>query len=307
MGSKQATAFRLSLLVLLSLLGVAAASAGQSAIPAAFLDIGLDARVMGMGGAGSAGTGRVADLVWNPAGLAILRRSEITAMQTEQFGLVPAYFLAATRRQASGLGLGAGVLSSGDGLLRENTLFLALGRMLPGAGGMALGLTLKARHASFGPETGGEGVDGSAYGAALDLGLRGGHGALSYGLVVEELFSDLRWSSSAVGSYHEGVPPTCSLGFIFEGGALELAGDLEVALDEERAHKAALGLEWRPFSLLEFRGGLKQRLDAEAQRFLTMGLGIGHDQSGGGRLQLDSAYLFHELGNSLRISAGYGF
>ncbi len=283
------------------------AQAGQSSIPAAFADIGLDARIMGMGGAASAGTHRAADSFWNPAGLADLPRNEVTAMQTEQFGLVPAYLLAAGHRHGEGMGLGAALLSSGDTMLRENTLILALGREIFGKSGSALGVAVKLRHASFGPENGTEGIEGSARGVALDLGLIHESGALSYGILIEELFGDLKWSSSGLGDYHEGVPPTCTTGMRYNAGLLELVGDLELALDAERTHKAAAGVEWRPFSLLQIRGGMKQRLDAEAQRFLTLGAGVGHELTGGGRLQVDTAYLFHDLGGSLRISAAYGF
>jgi hypothetical protein len=300
----------LPVLILCGLLWILPAQdawAGQSSIPAAFADIGLDARIMGMGGAATAGTHRAADSFWNPAGLASLYRSEVTAMQTEQFGLVPAYLLAVGQRRNESLGLGAALLSSGDTLLRENTLILAMGRRLFGESGTALGIAVKLRHASFGPEGDSTGIDGSARGAALDLGLLRESGAFSYGLVVEELFGDLKWSSSGLGDYHEGVPPTCTAGLRFNGGLLEVVGDIELALNAERRHKAALGVEWRPFSLLQIRGGMKQRLDAEALRFLTLGAGIGHDLAGGGRLQVDTAYLFHELGGSLRISASYGF
>lgn len=293
-------------IVLAALCWAVPAWAGQSALPAAFADIGLGARIMGMGGAGAAGSGRAIDLAWNPAGLAGLAHSELRAMQTEQFGRVPAYLLLGARRYG-GTALGAGLLSSGDALLRENTLLIGGGRALLPRWGLALGLALKLRHASFGPEGDLPGVDGSAYGAALDLGLSGGGEALSYGLLVEELLSDMRWRSSASGSYHEAVPPTCTLGFRYRKEPLELAGDLELALDSERTHKAALGLEWRPFRVLHLRGGLKQRLDAEALRFLTLGAGVGHELASGARLQLDSAYLFHELGGSLRIAAGYTF
>ncbi len=296
-----------STLILLVLLTALPASAEQSSIPGAFADIGLGARIMGMGGAGSAGSQRAMDIVWNPAGLARLYRTEVTAMQTEQFGIIPSYFLAGARKMGPGLGLGVGILSSGDTLLRENTLVLGAGRTFAGESGFALGASVKLRHASFGPDGDSEGVDGSAWGAAIDLGVSGGKGPLKYGLVVEELLSDMNWSSSGKGSYHEGMPATCTAGFRLGARILELVGDLEIALDEERSHKAAVGAEWRPYSLLQIRGGMKQRLDAEAMRFFTLGAGLGHNLSTGGRLQIDCAYLFHELGSSLRVAASYGF
>ncbi len=260
---------------------------------------------MGMGGAGAAGCARVADLTWNPAGLAALARPEAAALQTEQFGLVAHYYLAGVRPLGSGRGLGVGLLSSGDGLLRENTLVLAAGQALGDTplGGLALGLAVKLRHAAFAPEGETPGVEGSAYGAALDLGLQLRRGAARYGFFVEELASDLRWQSSGLGSYHEGVPPTLRTGLGLDAGALSLAADLELALATERAHKAALGAEWRLHSILALRGGFSQRLAALEQRFLSAGIGLGADLAGGRRLQFDSAYLFHELGGSLRLEA----
>ncbi|MBM4116295.1 hypothetical protein FJ251_00895 [bacterium] len=281
-----------------------AARAGQSALPGAFADIGLSARAMGMGGAAAAGFGRAADLSGNPAGLGGLVRPELSALQTEQFGLVPTYYLAAARR-LGGAGFGLGLLSSGDALLRENTLLIAGGRPLGDGrfGALALGLALKLRHAAFGPEGDLPGIEGSAYGGAIDLGLQLRRGSARYGLFVEELASDLRWQSSGLGAYHEGVPPTLRAGLGVDAGALSLAADLEVALEAERAHKAALGVEWRPHAVLALRGGLSQRLATQEQRFLSAGLGLGAGLEGGRRFQFDAAYLFHELGGSLRLEA----
>ena len=162
------------------------AGAGQSAIPAAFADIGLGARTMGMGGAGSVGSGRAMDLFWNPAALAAVRGAEIRAMQTEQFGLVPTYLLTGAKAWRQDLCLALGLISSGDALLRENTLLLGAGRPAWLVPGLELGIALKLRHASFGSGGTGEGaVDGSALGAGLDIGLRGRSGPLLFGLFTE--------------------------------------------------------------------------------------------------------------------------
>lgn len=274
------------------------AQAGQSAIPAAFADPGLGGRAMAMGGAGVAADGRATDLAWNPAGLAALAATSVWAMQGEQFGLVPATVLGGARPWGDGRGAAVALLSSGDALLRENTLLLGFGQRL---GPVALGATLKLRHAAFGPESGGVGVEGSAWGAGLDLGLVLRRGRTRYGLVLDEALSDLRWNSSGLGSYHEGVPPTLRAGLGLEAAPFILAADLELALESERTHKAALGLEWRVHPVLVLRGGLSQRLDTEELRFLTLGAGLGKDLEGGRRLQLDSAYSFHDLGGSLRV------
>ncbi|MCB9515007.1 MAG: hypothetical protein H6693_02310 [Candidatus Latescibacteria bacterium] len=280
-----------------------AARAGQSAIPAAFADPGLGGRVMAMGGAGVAADGRATDLAWNPAGLTALAGTSLWAMQGDQFGLVPSTVLGGARPWGEGRGVAAALLSGGDALLRENTLLVALGQSL---GPLALGATLRLRHASFGPESGGDGVDGSAYGAGLDLGVVIRQGPYRYGLVLDEALSDLRWSSSGLGDYHEGVPPTLRAGLGLDAAPFSLAVDLELALESERAHKAALGLEWRVHPVLALRGGMSQRLDTEELRFLTLGAGLGKDLEGGRRLQLDSAYSFHDLGGSLRVEVSLG-
>jgi hypothetical protein len=281
--------------------------AGQSAIPAAFADIGLGARAMGLGGANSVGDGRVMDLFWNPAGLVSLERSEISMMQTEQFGLVPTYLLAGARPRMGKTALAVGMISSGDALLRENTLLLGAGRKTPFLAGLDLGAVLKFRHASFGSGGTADGVQGSAWGFGLDLGLHGRRGPVIMGLVYEEAISNMRWSSSTSGKYDEAIPPTLTGGIQFRSGPLIFCSDLELGLKQERASKVAVGLEWIPHSVLQLRGGMKQRLDADAMRFFTLGAGVGHNLESGQRLQLDSAYLFHELGSSLRISMGYRF
>ncbi|MCB1163456.1 hypothetical protein KDL67_12300, partial [bacterium] len=58
--------------------------------------------------------------------------------------------------------------------------------------------------------------------------------------------------------------------------------------------------------VLALRGGMSQRLDTEELRFLTLGAGLGKDLEGGRRLQLDSAYSFHDLGGSLRVEVSLG-
>jgi len=297
----------LAILCLLTLTLAAPALAGQSGIPGAFADVGLGARAMGLGGAVAAGSGFAGDLVWNPAGLALLERSEFTAMQTEQFGLVPTYFLAGALARNEGFGLAAGIISSGDALLRENTLLVGAGRHFDALGNLDLGMTLKMRYASFGSGGTGEAVTGSAYGFALDIGLRGKLGPAELGFYVEELVGTVSWDSSERGSYYESVPPTASAGMQLPAGPLRLATDIEIGLAGERPVKAALGVEWTPHPILQLRGGMRQSLDAEASRFLSLGAGLGRDLEQGGRLQLDTAYLFHELGGSLRVSAAYRF
>ncbi|MBN2171509.1 MAG: hypothetical protein JW819_09350 [Candidatus Krumholzibacteriota bacterium] len=281
------------------------ASGGQSAIPAAFADLGLGARVMGMGGAAAAGTGRAIDLFWNPAGLADLGHPELVAMQTEQFDLVPAYLLAGARSWGAGHGAALGVLSSGDALLRENTLLAAWGQTLPGARRVQIGAALKLRYASFGSGGTFDGVTGHAWGTALDLGVRGRAGRLQLGLFLEEALGSLHWTSSVAGTYWESVPPTLTGGLALPAGDLLLAVDLETGLDDERPARLAVGLEWTPHAVLALRGGLRQRLDEDASRFLSLGAGLGKDLDQGGRMQLDTAYLFHDLGGSLRIALCY--
>ncbi len=294
-------------LLLILALTASAASAGQSMIPGAFADIGLGARSMGMGGANMAGSGRANDIVWNPAGLAGIEKSEIAAMHTEQFGLVPSYLLTGAKNAGEGFGIGAGILSSGDALLRENTFILGAGKEMALFGGLDLGIALKFRHASFGGEDDGAGVSGSALGSGLDIGLRGQFHSAAIGVVLEDLLAGVRWDSSVSGNYWENVPPTLTAGVRVDAGALELASDLEMPLGTERAWKAAAGVEWSPHSVLQIRGGVRQRLDAEGSRFLTLGAGLGKSLPGGDRIQVDTAYLFHDIDGSLRVSANYIF
>ncbi|MCP4549021.1 MAG: hypothetical protein GY835_21405 [bacterium] len=295
----------IALLVLLIMTVPLSANASLSAIPGAFVDVGIDARAMGMGGANSAGSGKVADLVWNPAGLARLGSTEITAMQTEQFGLVPTYFLGVGLPTLWRAPISFGIISSGDALMRENTLLVGTGLNPVFMRGIEVGATIKLRHASFGSGGTEDCVDGSALGLAFDIGLSGQTGPVRLGLVLEEALSDMKWDSSAKGSYHESVPHTLTGGLQFNSGPFCYAMDIEFGIQEERVSKGSAGLEWTPHPILQLRGGLKQNLDADAERFATIGVGVGHTLHDGRRLQLDTAYLLHDLGNSLRISFGY--
>ncbi len=96
---------------------------GQSRadIPAAFLDIGFGARPMGMGGAFTGLSDDANAIFWNPAGLARLQNSQLTFMHTRQFGLIP-YTLLGYASRFRGYGVGLGVLTSGNDVLRETSV-----------------------------------------------------------------------------------------------------------------------------------------------------------------------------------------
>lgn len=99
---------------------------------AAFPDIGLGGRPMGMGGAFVALADDANSIFWNPAGLSQLQRAEFSSMRLNLYGLdVNSHLLSGTLRHPFAGGIGFGLLRTGEtGLYMEDSLIVALGQDL---------------------------------------------------------------------------------------------------------------------------------------------------------------------------------
>ncbi|MFQ6044350.1 MAG: hypothetical protein ACE5PV_26155, partial [Candidatus Poribacteria bacterium] len=149
-------------------------------LQAAFENVGIGAKPMGMGGAYTAQADDTNAIIWNPAGLADIPKREIGLSYLELYGLVGYSFIAYAHHIDS-VGTIAGSLSGSndsEGSYQEVALFISAARQImkssrPDFGGfwsnLSLGFNLKYLNsrASMGETNIGSGV-----GCAIDLGLR---------------------------------------------------------------------------------------------------------------------------------------
>jgi len=291
---------------------------GQSLshVPAAFLDVGLDARGTAMAGANVVVARDVGAAVWNPAALASIGSShQLMLSTTRQLGLVP-YHLVVFGQQVAGVPAAAGVTTAGDDVLRENSAFVAAARVV--APYTTAGVSLKFYQASYGNNAGGrweiESADrqvrGSAFGAGLDVGVRYvGPKGLAAGLVARNLFSSVNYNASnAAGTAKGGAEsiPTewiAGLGIAATRSTL-IELDLHKATHTDVRDRIAVGAEQVFFGLFALRAGYAQNLDAaHVERNITLGGGLALALPRTGlQAGLDLAYVITELQNFLQVS-----
>jgi len=276
-------------------------------IPAAFVDIGYGARPMGMGGAYTGLSDDVNAIFWNPAGLTLLRESQLTVMYTRQMGLIP-YGLGAYTTRFGYHYVAVGFISSGNDALRETTLIGSWAGVfkLPALGKTGIGVNLRYRNSSFGNnEDGGETrIQGSASGYGMDFGLMWQITPRTrVGVFARDVVNSINYDNETLGtSYSEGVPG----GLIF-GMSQKITMQSTVALDWEKAlyedvsDKIHLGAEVTFFKVILCRGGIWQNMNAEVNRNYSFGMGL-NMLAGKVGIQFDFAYLINDLAHTPRVS-----
>jgi hypothetical protein len=293
------------------LLGTAASAEDLSGIPGAFVDVGIGAGEMGMGGAVVASAGGASSLFWNPAGLGQTEHdTEFLLAYCDQLGLVP-YSAGSGLYRLGDYSLGAGLLYSGDDVLSETSILIGAARgfaMLPWAPDTEadVGATLRTRWASYGNnESSGEQVTGSALGLGLDIGaLVPLTETAALGLVARDIVNVLNWDSSAAGSYGENVPAAFSAGVAVtprEGLLVEV--DVDRLLNSDVDPVVRAGAEVRLFGVASLRGGYTTALPEGDPDEYSIGAGATFP-AGATVMTLDAAYLFGNLDNTLRFSLG---
>ncbi|BAS28702.1 hypothetical protein LIP_2873 [Limnochorda pilosa] len=256
------------------------ALAQDLAATAAFLDLGLGARTMAMGGASVAVVDGAAALRDNPAGLAQLRGLHFTSFYSTEYGLSS---LGAAALAAPSFGLGATYFLSPDNQVRDDppapasdtfdvTSLAATAGVGARLGPLALGVSLThVRHALY--QTTGTGLTGSA-GLLLQA------GPLRVGVVGRHLFGEMTYASTA-----DPFDPVYAAGFALMGREFVVTGEYEVPGSEDRSGGIArAGLEVRLGRLLDLRAGAAYQV---AQDLLDPSAGIGIHLGG---LRLDYAY-----------------
>lgn len=305
-----------ALFPLVILLGWGTTTAAQTSdIPAAFVDIGYGARPMGMGGAFVALANDANAVLWNPAGLVRLERSQLTGMYARQMGLVPYSFVGFARPVSPRATLGVGAIYSGDAALREvTTLLSGARRVLPG---LDVGLSAKVRWASYGnnpegawdPDGGGNRqVQGHAMGFGCDLGLLYAVGErTTVGLMWRDILAPITWDAHNDAGTARGGGEPIPMALIL-GTAHRLSDKANVSLNLDRSltsdtsDRLRVGYENCLWDMLFLRAGYGQQINAAPDRLYTLGLGVAGDIRKAWHVQVDFAYLFHELANTPRVS-----
>ncbi len=256
------------------ILCLAAAAAGAGPLGGAFLDTGLGARALGLGGAQAAASEGPAAVLYNPAGLATSTgkgvlasyqpmsldrtRSGLAAAMNPRGGL--AFGLAWLHAGVGGLQArsGSGEVIAGDLDNAEDAVIFGLG--LRPLAPLQLGGSLKIlRHRIEVPGSG----TSTASGRGVDLGLRWRLSSrTALGATARNLLDKLSWTvkqpSDQTSVSEEALRSALLVGVshTFRPGSTA-AVDAEI-LDPAggRELRGHLGLEWRVSDLLTLRGGL---------------------------------------------------
>ncbi len=302
-----------------------------------FLTLGVGARVLGMGGAGTALSADAYAPYWNSAALGQLTRYEVSFMHStlngeDAYDFV-GYIHPLKKRGALGVSwlrvgvddipiTGLPVASRPIGATNrpevigtfnntDNVFLFASGWRLPSLYGMDLraGGTLKLIYMGGYRST-------NAIGGGADIGFiamtnpeKSHH--LTLGLQVSDAFqTKLYWNtpppSAALTSHTETIPPHLKIGIATTHKLNIFRSALILALDTHIKDSVELhaGAEWTLFDLLALRIGLAERSGSLARvRQLTAGAGLNLRFVTGAGADLDYAFANHPaLGSSHRMS-----
>jgi len=299
------------IVIILMILAAFPVFAEPNGAPAVFINIG-SARASSLGGAYAAVADDADAVFYNPAGIANSQYKDITFMYTKQKGLVPYNYFATVYPINKSRGVGFGMAIDGDQALMEQTYILSYCEnfdwLQSFITGFNAGISFKMQFANFGLNTSADPdkVGGSAWGVGMDLGLMWTvTKELQVGFMMRDLLSFMKWDTlHNPESYNQGVPMTTSAGFKL--GSKEAFLTAEVTdIDTLR-----IGVEANLYTYVDVRAGYTQTLDFEAYKQYMLGLGIGHFEFGMKRelsMNIDAAYLFERLDNTLKIQTSFKF
>lgn len=283
------------------------ASSSRAAETASFLEIGVGARTLAMGGAATALPDGANSLYWNPAGLAGLKKREITASHAELFASTRHDFLAYAHPTSQGT-FAAGLTYLSQGRIEGRD---AAGR--PTAGYDASDAAISLGYArSLGTVQAGVGVkylrshiaSTEAQGLAVDLGAKKDLDKLTVGAALRNAGPGLKYEDQ-----RNDLPLRLAAGaaYAFPGG--HAAAAEVVNGPRGSGTDVSFGGEFQAVKSFFLRAGYTTRTaiaggsSFDAARGLTMGIGAGTE-----RWSLDYAIMpSGELGRSHRFSLGARF
>ena len=252
-------------------------------VGAAFENIGLTARAMGMGGAYSAVARDTSALIWNPAGAAQISSPEIGLSSVELYGLLSYSFVGWVHPIRLEQTVGAALLSSSDteGISQERVVLLSAATRIPRIP-LHVGINVKSFSTSVNLAPGVRLGSGAGWG--IDFGLQSAlkiHvGAMKIGLVLPNLLSQVAYEREAAERYNESLLREWRIG-------VALMGDAGLVAVEVANGHPLIGGEYR-FNSGDntFAVRLGWRLTEGVSRGLTVGFGY-H----GGDFALDYAFV----------------
>lgn len=275
---------------LILILGFTCWASDTGTTAANFLKIGVGARATAMGGAFTALANDGTALYWNPAGLAQVKETALSAVYNIHFQEVNQGCLSLTFPLLGGVaGLGANYVDMGDIERRDEE-----GNLTGEFGAYdiqySLGYARKLFRLMFGisagmlEETIAEDKNSSYLG---DAGLLLVGKSLSLGLACQNIGPKLGEDS---------LPLTFRGGIAWKSDSLSITADAVKPIDDDIYYCA--GLEWWIGNILALRAGHRTAQDVGSGMSAGMGLKIS-------KIKLDYAYVpYGELGNSHRISFG---
>jgi hypothetical protein len=295
---------------LIAVLISSAAFADQPMTPGAFVNIGM-ARAESMGGAFTAVADDASAIFYNPAGIVNDPYKEFTFMYAKDRDIVPFNYSALVYPINQYRAAGLGVIVSGDSLFDEKTIYFSYAEKFDwlldrfGIKGLCIGTNFKLQFAGYGNTTdpAPNSVQGSAAGVGFDFGaLYPISPEIQVGAFVQDALSSLWWNSNWNGTtntYMQGVGLTSDLGARYK------IKDFIASMTVSDLDTIKFGIEKNIFDYIDIRGGYTQTLDYESYKEYMVGLGIGHFVFGQRKefsMNLDFAYLFQRLDNTLEIS-----
>jgi hypothetical protein len=320
------------LLVSCVLLIVCLPAIGSDRYAAEFLNLGVGARPLGMGGSFVAVADDATATYWNPAGLGGLKQTEVSFMHASVFGLDSHDFLNLVLPIGKSGSMGFSWIRLGiedipitalndlnypyiTGYMKdnENALITSYGRNLKvgsdygsKVSNIQIGGNFKFLYYSV------HGIERNAIGFGSDFGLiwrtsfiskkdDGKSGELSLGITAQDLIgTKIVWNTTSEPSHADSIPVNFKMGAAYSYPFQKLGSQILFSIDADTRYSLEMhyGVEYVIGDVLSLRAGLKDQ-DFTAGAGLHLAFKRGDSTLS---FLIDYAFLSHELGNTHRIS-----
>lgn len=302
-----------------------------------FLNIGVGARALGMGGSFVAIADDATTAYWNPAGLGNIRNTEIAFMHAGMFGLDNYDFVNCIQpiSKTSALGLSwirlgiddipiTGLSKPGDMSASNRPVIVGYMQDTENAFIFSYGKKIKSpiQITDFDVTIGGStkfiynsvsGIQRNAIGFGGDLGLfckktlsttkdEDKKAFISFGTTAQDFFKTrIIWNTTSSPSHTDIIQPNIKIGIAYSQFISKISSRMTFTMDANTRYglETNYGIEYNLGNLLSLRAGI-QNNDFTAGAGLNIAFARGDSELS---FLIDYAFLSHELGNTHRISA----